>query len=164
MTRLRTLIFLGLTAALLMVAASRVLATSYYIFRNPDGSLKRVAGQPEEWQKWGDQEYDCRTGTCNFCGQCHQKAAALTGKRFISGVHATAYAKIAVRLTPGQRITWGPDAFLRLDQDRICMFSNRNEKLICYDPASILMKDKAGQPTFISWSRPPTLYGLKPSR
>jgi len=162
MTRRRTIVFVGLTAALLAATVSRVLATPYYVFKRPDGTLNRVAGKSEVWE--GDQEYDCRTGTCNFCGQCHQKAAALTGKRIIPSVHTAAYAKASVRLAPGQRVSWGPDAFLRLEQDRVCMFSTANVRLLCYDAAAILIKDKSGQPAFVSWTKPPTLYAVGPRR
>jgi len=160
----RTLIFLTVTAALVAAAVPRLLATTYYVFKNPDGTVRRVAGAPEEWERWGDQTYDCRTGTCNLCGQCHQQASTLAGKRIGPTTHTTAYAKAAVRLAPGQRILWGADTTLRLERDRLCMFSSRDEKLLCYDPTSILIKDKSGRPSFVSWTRPPTLYGIKPGR
>jgi len=165
MTRRRTIVFVGLTAALLAATASGVMATTYYVFKNPDGSLSRIAGKnTAEWERWTDHEYDCRTGTCNLCGVCHQRAADLTGKRIIPSVHTAAYAKASVRLAPGQRVSWGPDAVLLLEQDRLCLFSTRNVKLLCYDPTSILIKDKSGQPAFVSWTRPPTLFALKPQR
>lgn len=138
----------ALAIAGLALAPAAAHADGEIVWMWSDGSSTRVRIDGD-WK--GNQYVDCRPGTCNPCGICHQS----TTKGKDQAKHYDVYfPPKLVQLRAGESIAWGTDAKLNFDGSTICVVGARFKR--CYaSSGTFVLKDPRGTPSWVFSTRPP---------
>lgn len=144
-------------AALLLTVTLAWAGISTNWVLGPDGNMRSSTientGGDSTWY------WDCRGGwsNCNLCETCHRAAAA--GK-FTVKQHQTVYfPRFQLRVAAGTRTPFGADGeYLVVEGGRLIKLSARGEKIFTFPADALLLRNPAGQPSFVLSTAQPTVH------
>jgi hypothetical protein len=143
----RTFFVVALVCGLFVLAHGDRAQGAVHCNTFPDASsptgYKRVCDGTSDGE--GLYEFDCRSGTCNVCGNCH---ADKGGARPTEGSAEAHISKYEYSMKPGERIPWGRGVYVTVVDGRKCLM-NDSKKIHCYPPGAIVVKGKGDAPVAI---------------
>ena len=147
-------------ATLLLVVGQAWAGTSTHWALGPDGRMTSST-----LQSTGDENtswfWDCSLGwaNCDLCASCH-RSTTIDSQPFTAKKHEAGYfPRFQLRVAPGKKVPFGTQGeYLVADGLSMVKLTAGGQKIFTFPPTAVLLKNSAGQPTFVMSTSPPAIH------
>jgi hypothetical protein len=160
MKRLPTLV----CATLFLVVSPSWAGTSTHWALGPDGrmtssTLQNTGSEDTSWY------WDCSLGwsNCGLCESCHRATTTTRNQPFTAKQHEAVYfPRFQVRMASGTKVPFGMQGeYLMIDGRSMVKLTAGGQKTFTFPPAAMLLRNSAGQPSFVMSPSLPTVHARR---